>query len=472
MILSKESLQRIKRGKPINKLAIAIGRLLCGFFSLAAVFICSSGVGAQTLVIENVTLIDGTGTTPVPNIWVIVDGDRIVSVTSGAVSTPEGITHIDGTGKFLIPGLMDTHIHLAGGRQGMVTEGQRSLTMDLDRGVETVHGYLFSGVTTLYDSGNYSKFIFKMRDDERSGKIVSPRIFTTGSVVAFPGGYASGEGSTTVGNWDEVSKLDALLAMEPDMVKFVLDPQGAGASQLRPTFSPELLKRLILYCQERGFRTTIHVASEEHALQAVGAGVNALAHVIIRGVVSDSFAELMASRQIPMATTMTVFNNIARIAKEPEIFDSPLFVATLEPNELERQKTVERQRYISSGMSGMFSLMMPYLKENVRKLHMAGAVLAAGTDRTFGPTLHQELESLVESGVTPSDAIRIATLNGATYLGKEDDLGSIVSGKLADMVLLGADPTVDIRNAQVIEAVFKGGVQIDLGRLRLPINRS
>jgi len=438
---------------------------------LVLVFIWFSGVSAQTLVIENVTLIDGTGTEPVPNTWVLVDGQRIVSVTSGPVSTPEGISRIDGSGKFLIPGLMDTHIHLAGGRQGMVTEGQRRLTMDLDTGVETVHGYLYSGVTTLYDSGNYNKFIFKMRDDERSGKIVSPRIFTTGSVVSFPGGYASGEGSTTVGSWDEVAKLDALLEMEPDMVKFVLDPQGAGTAQLRPTFSPDLLRRLIFYCQERGFRTTIHVASEEHALQAVDAGVNALAHVMIRGVVSDGFAELMASKKIPMSTTMTVFNNIARIATEPEIFDSRLFVATLEPSELERQKTVERQRYISSGMSGMFSLMMPYLKENIRKLHVAGAVLAAGTDRTFGPTLHQELETIVESGVSPSDAIRIATLNGATYLGKEDDLGSIISGKLADLVLLGADPTVDIRNAQAIEAVFKGGVQIDLGGLRLPVNR-
>ena len=114
---------------------------------------------------------------------------------------------------------------------------------------------------------------------------------------------------------------------------------------------------------------------------------------------------------------------------------------------------------------------MPFMKENIGKLYQAGAVLAAGTDRTFGPTLHQELETLVESGVTPADAIRMATLNGAIYLGVEHDLGSITRGKLADMVLLTADPTRDIKNAQAIDAVFKGGMQIDLQQLRVPANR-
>ena len=293
---------------------------------------------------------------------------------------------------------------------------------------------------------------------------------SSGGVVSFPGGYASGVGSATVGSWDDIDNLEQLLALKPDMIKFVFDPQGSGMNTLKATFPPELLKRLIQYCQERGFRTTIHVSSEEHALKAVEAGVNALAHVMIRGRINDSFAQFMASKRIPMSTTMTVFNNIARIADEPEMFDSRLFVATMAGEERERQKTSERQRYIRSGMSGMFGLMMPFMKENIGKFYEAGAVLAAGTDRTFGPTLHQELATLVESGVPPSDAIRMATLNGAIYLGIEDDLGSISRGKLADMVLLSADPTVDIQNAQAIEAVFKGGTRINLDKLRLPVN--
>ncbi len=424
----------------------------------------------HTLLIENVTVIDGTGAAPLTNATVLVEGERVAAVSPAALSAPAGATRIDGAGKYLIPGLMDTHIHLVGGRRGMVTEGQRTLTMDLDTGLKALHGYLYSGVTTLYDSGNHTQFIFRMRDDERAGKIVSPRIFASGSVVAFPGGYASGAGSFTVGSMDDIGTLDELLAMQPDMVKFVLDPQGSGFNTLKPTFSPALLKRLIRYCQERGFRTTVHVAAEEHALLAIEAGVNALAHVMIRGRINDSFARYIASKRIPISTTMTVYNNIARIAEEPEMFDSPLFLATLDSAERERQKTTERQRYIRSGMSRMFTFLMPFMKENVGKLYQAGAVLAAGTDRTFGPTLHQELETLVESGVTPADAIRMATLNAAIYLGVEHELGSITRGKLADMVLLTADPTRDIKNAQAIDAVFKGGVQIALQQLRVPAN--
>jgi imidazolonepropionase-like amidohydrolase len=122
-------------------------------------------------------------------------------------------------------------------------------------------------------------------------------------------------------------------------------------------------------------------------------------------------------------------------------------------------------------MSGMFGVLVPFMKENIGKLYRTGAVLAAGTDRTFGPTLHQELATLVESGVSPIDAIRMATLNGALYLGVERDLGSISRGKLADLVLLSADPSLDIGNAQAIHTVFKGGVIVDRRRLRVPANK-
>ncbi len=443
------------------------GRGLC---ALTLLHLVVGGVAAQTVSIENVTVIDGTGAPPLPNATVLIEGDRIAAVSAQPLVAPSAARRIDGAGKYLIPGLIDTHIHLAGGRQGMVTEGRRALTMDLDTGIETLHGYLYSGVTSLYDSGNHAQFIFRLRADERAGRIVSPRIFATGAVVSFPEGYASGVGAVTVGSWADIAQLDELLAMEPDMVKFILDPQGWGLNTLKPSFPPDLLKRLVRYCQARGVRTTVHVSSEEHALQAMDAGVNALAHVMIRGRINDSFARVVAARRIPLSTTMTVYHNIARIAQEPEMFDAPLFVATLDAAERERQKTTERQRYIRSGMSGMFNVLVPFMRENIAKLYAAGAVLAAGTDRTFGPTLHQELATLVEAGVRPIDAIRMATLNAAVYLGREQDLGSITRGKLADLVLLDADPSVDIGNAQVIHAVLKAGVVIDRTQLRVPAN--
>ncbi|MEE8307757.1 MAG: amidohydrolase family protein, partial [Gammaproteobacteria bacterium] len=279
-------------------------RSQCGFLAGLIMALMTLGIGpavADTLIIDNVILIDGTGAPPMPGTTVVVEDTRIAAVSPVSVSVPRGATVIDGTGQYLIPGLMDTHIHLDGGRKGMVTEGQRTLTMDMESGIKALHGYLYSGVTTVYDSGNHAQFIFRMRKDERAGKIVSPRIFATGPVVAFPGGYASGMGSTTVGSWDDIENLDKLLALNPDMVKFVFDPQGRITNPLRPTFPPELLKRLVQHCQSRGFRTTIHAPSEALARQAVDAGVNALAHVMIAGRINPSFAQFMAAKQIPIS---------------------------------------------------------------------------------------------------------------------------------------------------------------------------
>ena len=115
-------------------------------------------------------------------------------------------------------------------------------------------------------------------------------------------------------------------------------------------------------------------------------------------------------------------------------------------------------------------IMTTIAQENLRKINEAGGILVAGTDQTTGPALHRELELMADAGIPPSDIIRIATLNGAIFLGKERELGSIEEGKIADLVLLAADPTMDINNAKQIVQVIKGGQLIDRSKLNLPIN--
>jgi imidazolonepropionase-like amidohydrolase len=115
-------------------------------------------------------------------------------------------------------------------------------------------------------------------------------------------------------------------------------------------------------------------------------------------------------------------------------------------------------------------IMTTIAQENLFKINEAGGVLVAGTDQTTGPALHRELELLAASGIPASDIIRIATLNGAIFLGMERDLGSIEEGKIADLVLLAADPLRDIANIKQIAQVIKGGQVIDRSRLDLPVN--
>ncbi len=445
-------------------------RLFLTLFLVCISFVVTPRTMAADLVISHVTLLDGTGGPALDDAWVHVSGERIAAIGTG---TPPSVkTMIDGSGRYLIPGLIDSHIHLGGGRIRAESSGiTEEIATRRAMAISDLHGYLFNGVTSVYDSGNFVDFIYPLRDAERAGEIISPRIFATGQVVAFPGGYGAGAGATIIGSPDDFDALDRHLGFKPDMVKFLLDPQGRRGIPPAPMFTPELLKQAIARVHDHGIRTTVHIPTEAEARMAIEVGIDALAHPPARAELSDAFATYAQERGIPISTTLTVFGNIARVAGNPDMFDTPLYRATLSEKERMRQKTSERERYMSSGMSSFFARMLPSMMKNLQAMHEGGATLAMGTDRSHGPAVHQELALLDEAGIAPTEALKIATLNAAIYLGKQDDLGSIEVDKLADMVLLSADPNGNIANAQSVVAVFKGGEQIDLTTLDLPINR-
>lgn len=437
--------------------------------ALAAVLAVPLTASAQDMVIRDVTILDGTGAPPRENSWVSIEGARILEVGTG--EPPRASAVVDGEGQYLIPGLIDSHVHIGGGR--IRNEGDPAAEMKSRReaAISGLHGYLYSGVTTVYDSGNFAEFIFPLRDAERAGNIQSPRIYATGGVVAFPGGYGAGPGATVIGSVEDFKRLDAHLNFHPHMVKILLDPQGRRGIPRAPVFPEELLMKVVEHIHSRGIRATVHIPSEAEARMALAAGVDALAHLPARTALSDDFIALAASKRIPMATTLAVFSNISQVADTPEMFDSVLYQAVVAVEERVRQKTAERERYMSSGMSRFFARMLPGMQQRLFALYEGGAILALGTDRSLAPTVHQELQLIVEAGVPPLQALRMATLNAAIYLGLERNLGSISPEKLADLVLLSADPTVDVANSEKIVMVFKNGKRIDREALDVPANR-
>lgn len=424
------------------------------------------------LLIENVTLIDGTGRAPVAGVNVLVEGERITQVSRATVNAPSGATRIDGAGKYLIPGLMDVHVHLRGavkiGKDGLI-----ETTPDASEGEQALAGYLYSGVTTIYDAGNRPDYIFSLRERERSGAIPAPRIFATGGIVTYPGSHGSGPGSTDVDDWPEaIPALEAHLARQPDMIKLTLEERGWGARPLIPLLPLDLMQHVIEFVNERGYRTTAHTSSELRAREAIFAGVDTLAHPVIQGPITDAFALLMGAKKIPMTTTLTIGENYSRLAENPEYLDQPLYRAVLNADEIEKLKTETAAQYREQSWTWWMKIMSPIAQENLRKIHAAGGVLALGTDQTSGPATHRELELLVAAGIAPVEVLRIATLNAAVFLGRADDMGSVAEGKLADLVLLDADPTANIDNAKQINTVIKGGKVIDRAALDLPVNRS
>ena len=441
------------------------------FTCVAAMCFClAPGTRADTLLIENVTLIDGTGAPPVAGASVLIDGEHIARVSRTAIASVTPDERIDGSGQYLIPGLMDLHIHLRGSVE--LTPDGFELSMDRSRGVRSLHSYLYAGVTSVYDAGNVPDYILSLRDDERAGELVSPRIFATGAIVTYPGSHGSNEWSTHVDSWPEaIPALDAHVAREPDVLKLTYEERGWGSRPMIPILPLDLMQRIIEYYNDRGIRTTAHTSSEYRARQAIFAGIDTLAHPIIQGPITEDFARLMGAKKIPMVTTLTIGENYSRLAEHPEYLDQPLYRATLTAEEIETLKTERRAEYQERKWTSWMKIMTTIAQENLRQINAAGGVLVAGTDQSSGPALHRELELLAAAGIPAADIIRIATLNGATFLGLEHELGSIEAGKLADMVLLSADPTVDIDNAKRIVAVFKGGSRIDRDRLEIPANQ-
>ena len=426
--------------------------------------------GAHTLVkaapltlIENVTVIDGTGRPPLPNAFVLIDGKRIAAVSPFKLDVPHNVERIDASGLHLIPGLINSHVHLTGGRTG---RGNAIMVKDFDTGRHYLHTFLYSGVTAIYDSGNNAEYIFDVRDQERSARLISPRIYATGSLISQPNAYGCCSGGVLVVNVEEgIKKLDALIARKPDMIKFTRERRGMGANPSGLPLMPfALMEELVNHANEHGVRTTMHVSEEILTREAIAAGIDALAHPVYLEETGEEFGQFLAVNRIPISTTMV------RAMTGAEYYDGHLFQAVLTQQELEENRV--HPAYTGTAASVWRGRLMPTIRKNIHSLYESGAILALGTDRSVGPFVQEELRLLVEAGIPPLQAIRIGTLNAAIYIGVEDQIGSIERGKLADLVLLKEDPLQDIRNTAEIVAVFKGGKRIDRSALDVPINNT
>jgi hypothetical protein len=323
-------------------------------------------------------------------------------------------------------------------------------------------------VTTVYDAGNSPDHILPIRAEERAGKILAPHIFATGNLITYPGSHGDSM-AVRIASWpQDKPKLDAYLdEQRPDVVKLTYDEHGWGTRPLITLLPLDVMREIILEVNRHGLRTTIHTSSELRATEAIFTGIDSLAHPVIQGPITDEFARLMGAKKIPMATTLTIGEGYSRLVEHPEFLDQPLYQASLSRDEISDLRTRTLPAWKERGWTWWMKVMTPVAQDNLRKIHEAGGIIAIATDQTLGPAVHREMELLQAVGIPAADIVTIATLNGARHLGKERDMGSIEPGKIADMLLLRADPTVDVNNMKQIVWVMKGGQLIDEDKLPL-----
>ena len=280
-----------------------------------------------------------------------------------------------------------------------------------------------------------------------------------------------GYGGIGVRDWpDTIQDIELQLSRKPDLQKITYESRGYGPSPLTKVLPKDLMGKIITYLHERDVRAVVHISNEQMAIDAIEAGIDTLAHAPHAGIITQGFVDMAAARKIPIQTSMAVHWEIAELVDGLDVIRTPEYRATVAQQDLVLLE-IARDRYIAGGLGPYFKLVHEYEKRNLKMIHDAGGILAFGSDRTFGPAALSELELLVSAGISPFEVIKIATLNAAIFLGREDELGSIEAGKLADLVLLDADPSADISNAKRIVMVVKGGAVIDRSELDLPVNK-
>lgn len=420
------------------------------------------------------TVIDGTGRGPRPNAVVLVAGERIAAVGSrDEVAIPKEARVIDAGGKWIIPGLIDAHVHFfqSGGlytRPDVIDLREfRPYNKEIDwikaRLPNTLARYLASGVTSVVDMGG-PFWNFEVREHARR-QTVAPRVVVAGPLIST---YLPPELEIEDPPILKVDSPDAARAMvrrelvyKPDLIKIWFIPLPGQSLEAQAA----MVQAAIAESHAAGLRVAVHATQLEVARAAVRAGADILAHSVDDRRVDEAFIRLLKDREVVYVTTLVVKEGYQEVlGQKVELTDierrlgDPEVIATFDDlRELPVWKGPLWARWSWRWPSRKVMLW------NLERLQKSGITIAAGTDAgnigtLHGPALHREFELMAEAGLSPQEILAAATRGGARVLGREAALGTVETGKLADLVLLEADPLADINNVRRIYRVVKGGV--------------
>jgi imidazolonepropionase-like amidohydrolase len=420
--------------------------ILCSFQGLAA--------QEKPIAILHARIIDGLGGPPTEDGTVILRGSKIeYAGSSGAAAVPRDAEIIEAKGKSVMPGLADMHVHVQGGWDG--------ISVDLLGYQRYLNAMLYSGITTLLDTGNYQPWILQLRQETASGHLLGPRIYCTGAMIdaADPA-------------WPDLAYALSSRAQIPE---FVQRDKRANVDLIKgyANLSDRMLRNLVEEAHKQKIRVIIDQWERNGSPDLVRTGIDGFAHAPTRKMPADDI-QLIHERGLIVITTLVVeeYSGRRRLG-DLRFLDEPLIAETTPPwflTELRAEATralTEAEKKDTEKSAAGFEEM----KRNVKKLLDAGVLLAAGTDAPYpgvfqGEAIHHELELLVEAGMTPLQAIRTATYNASQIMHAEQEWGSLQAGRLANVVIVAGNPAARISDTRKIEMVILNGKILDRASLR------
>jgi imidazolonepropionase-like amidohydrolase/ketosteroid isomerase-like protein len=470
---------------------------------LVACVALPAAVASQTAAIPDVTIVDVREGITRPAMTVVISGDRIAAVgPSGSVAVPAQARVVDGTGRFLIPGLWDMHVHTGNDRN----------TREIVYPLLVAHGV--TGIREMhadcFECPNRSiEHVNAQRRAVAAGELLGPRVVASS---VFAGSHGQAARRSTEGSSPQAP------ATEADARAFVrlAKERGVDFIKVYDMLPRDAYFALVDEAKRLGLPFAGHVPVAVRASEASDAGQASIEHLGMGNVLEECssredelrarvIAELydaeMGSRHtsngpviLPLILEMVGTHDeekcaalAARFVRNGTWIVPTLMVARL-PSELgagwredryARFLIPEERRFFESAEEAYArdlgdpeerAPVSRWVRQTTRFMHRAGVRMLAGSDAGdpgvfWGISLHQELELLVDAGLTEAEALRVATLGPAEFLGATDSLGTVEAGKLADLVLLDANPLEDISHTQRIAGVVLNGRYLDLQEL-------
>lgn len=410
------------------------------------------------------TVVDVTAGTLLADQTVLIGGTRITAVGAArSVVVPRGAPVVDGRGKYLIPGFWDMHVH-----SGSYADGRRYLP-----------ALLAHGITGVRDMGTPLDDVLRLRDEARRGALLAPRMLVAGPLLNGPlplrtplilSVSTEAEARAAVGRLaaagvDFIKVHDALprvlyLAVADEAKRRGIAFAGHIPPSVTAAEATRAGQRSVEHLGGRFYGELLACSDSEPELRAVIAGIVATAlRELQAGREPDAAAVFRAALTGPLVRSFSDARERSRIAAlvAARTWEVPTLVAQPVRDALRDttlRLTAEDRRYAQDVVARQAQL--------VRDMVRGGVGVMAGTDRNIAhPALAEELELLVAAGLTPLEALRAATLAPASYIGAADSLGVVARGKLADLVLLDADPLRDIGAVARVHAVLSNGRLLD-----------
>ena len=425
---------------------------------LAALILSTLMVSARaadaSLLLAHVTVVDGTGTPAKPDMNILIDGDRIAAIyPEGSRATPKGAKVEDLSGRFVIPGLIDAHVHLTGAEP------------DFAHYVPHLRALLLGGVTAIRDMAGDDRLIGYLAGEANSDTLASPDIYYV-ALMAGPSFFAEDVRAQEASAGERLGFAPWMQAISADtnIPLAVAEAKGTGATALKlyANLPPDLVSKIMAEAHRQGLRVWTHATIfPTTPIEAVNDGADTISH--------SPYLVWAAAPKVPDDYRVRAMGDFTHIRPDaPQILAlfkamkqrGTILDATLLPF---LDETTHAPGKVGAGI-------MPWSYAVTRRAHQQGVLIDVGTDSSgladgaHGPDLkalpevHSEMALLVEHcGFTPLEAIRAATEISAAAIGQSAQRGTIAPGKRADLVVLNADPTRDIGNTRKIDFVIKSG---------------